>query len=63
MCRLVLPSRPPRLETEIARLLEKAGSFRLMEKIEEKRYNRLGLCPKLGISYQFHVLFVNVDSY
>lgn len=39
------------------------AAFSLMEKIEEKRYNRLGLCPKLGISYQFHVLFVNVDSY
>jgi hypothetical protein len=53
MCRLVLPSRPPRLETEIARLLEKAGSFRLMEKIEEKRYNSLGFSPKLDSFYQF----------
>lgn len=61
MCRLVLPSRPPRLETEIARLLEKAGSFRLMEKIEEKRYNSLGFSPKLAIFYQFPSLFVNVD--
>ena len=41
-------------QTAIDAALRRAG---------EKRYNRLGLCPKLGISYQFHVLFVNVDSY
>ncbi|MBD5151317.1 MAG: hypothetical protein HDT16_02215 [Oscillibacter sp.] len=37
------------------------GGFSLMEKIEEKRYNSLGLSPKLALFYQFRVLFVNVD--